>query len=82
MDLFYARSENLSVHLLHQIGITCMFIASKYNEIYPIRINTFYDKIAHFKVSVQQIKQQEALILQAIDYDTSNPTILEFTQIY
>jgi hypothetical protein len=57
MDQFYASAgQNLPLGLLHQIGITCMFIAAKYNEIYPIRIHIFYEKIAYFKVSVQQIK--------------------------
>ena len=26
-----------------------MFIASKYNEIYPIKLKNFYEKIAHYK---------------------------------
>lgn len=76
MDQYYAQvAENLSVNLLHLVGITCMFIASKYNEIYPVHIHTFHDKIGHFKVSTAQIKQQEALILQTLQYDTSNPTL-------
>ena len=52
MDLFYANSEeSFEINDLHIIGITCMFIASKYNEIYPIKLNTVYEKIGHCKIS-------------------------------
>ena len=30
-----------------------MFIAGKYNEIYPIKLRTFYEKISHFKISME-----------------------------
>ncbi len=33
-----------------------MFIASKYEEIHPIKLKVVHDKIAHRKLSVESIK--------------------------
>ena len=35
---------------LHLVGVTCMFMAGKYEEIKPIRIRTMVEKIAHKKI--------------------------------
>lgn len=32
---------------LHIIGVTCMFIASKYEDYYPIKMKIVFEKIAH-----------------------------------
>ena len=48
MDQFYANAEySLEASDIHSTGITCMFIASKYEEIFPIRLKTVYNKIGH-----------------------------------
>ena len=48
MDLFYKNSKiSHELNELHLIGVTCMFIASKLEEIYPIKIKTVFEKIAH-----------------------------------
>ena len=44
---------------LHLIGVTSMFIASKYQDIYPLRLKIVKDKIAHNKLSCQEIKDKE-----------------------
>ena len=52
MDLFYASSEKShNLNDLHIIGVTCIFIASKYNEIYPLRLKTIVEKIGHYKIT-------------------------------
>ena len=39
MDLYYANcKESLEINKLHIIGIVCMFISSKYNEVYSIKL--------------------------------------------
>lgn len=37
----------LELHELHLIGVTCMFIASKYEDVYPLLMKTVYNKIGH-----------------------------------
>ena len=44
---------------LHLIGIVSMFIASKYQDIYPMRIKVIQEKIAHGKLSCDDIKKRE-----------------------
>lgn len=36
---------------LHLIGVTCIFIACKYEEIYPLRLKIVEERIAHKKLS-------------------------------
>lgn len=40
-----------------------MFIASKYEEIYPIKLSVVYEKIGHRKLSKDEIKAKEADIV-------------------
>jgi len=42
----------LKISDLHSIGVTSMFIASKYEDIYPLRMNVIYEKIAHKKIAI------------------------------
>jgi hypothetical protein len=48
---------------LHIIGVTTIFLACKYEEIYPIRLKTVFEKIAHMKLTIEEIKNKEAIIL-------------------
>lgn len=44
---------------LHLLGVTCMFMASKFEEIYPLKLNVVYEKIAHRKITKDDIKSKE-----------------------
>jgi len=37
----------MEVSDLHITGVTCMFIASKFEDIYPLKMKTIHEKIAH-----------------------------------
>ncbi len=39
------------MHELHTIGVSCMFIASKYEEIVPFNLKILHEKVAHKKIS-------------------------------
>ena len=43
-------SRKLDVSELHLIGITCMFIASKYEDITPLYLKTIVKKVSHGKI--------------------------------
>ena len=48
LDQYYKSTTVVhELNDLHLIGISCMFIASKLEEIYPIKIKTVFEKIAH-----------------------------------
>lgn len=59
-----------------------MFIASKYEDIYPLKMKMVFEKIAHKKLSIEKIKSLEMDILKAINYRIPAPTSHEFLKVY
>lgn len=79
---FKNKPESKEVSDLHIIGVTCMFIASKYEDIYPLKMKMVYEKIAHKKLSIEKIKTLELDILKVIKYKIPTPSPLDFLKIY
>ncbi|KAM3130663.1 hypothetical protein pb186bvf_017255 [Paramecium bursaria] len=78
LDFYFVKSERqLEVSDLHLSGVTSMFIAAKYEEIHPMKLQVVHDKIAHKKLSIDQIKKKESEILQTIGFDLCGATIYE-----
>ena len=46
-DAMNRQKKSLQLQELHVTGITCMFMAYKYEDIYPLLMKTVYNKIAH-----------------------------------
>lgn len=63
---------------LHLIGVTCMFMASKYEDIYALRLKVICEKIAHKKLTPDQIRLKEMEILSTLEYKMTNATLYEF----
>jgi hypothetical protein len=83
MDRFFKNSPNvLQVADLHIIGVTSMFLASKYEDIYPLKMKTVYEKIGHGKLEVATIKKLELEIMKVIDYKIHAPVVLDFLKVY
>lgn len=59
-----------------------MFIASKYEDIYPLKMKMVYEKIAHKKLPIEKIKSLEMDILKTIKYRIPAPTSLDFLKYY
>lgn len=59
-----------------------MFIASKYEDIYPLKMKMVFEKIAHQKLSIEEIKALELDILKTINYNIPAPTVLDFLRVY
>lgn len=79
MDRYFKGSvEPLKISSLHCVGVTSMFIASKFEDINPLRMKTVDEKIAQKKIPVDKIKQQELEILKVVRYQIHAPTILDF----
>ena len=58
-----------------------MFIASKYEEMYPIKLEVFCEKAAYGKFTKEQIKDKEMEILESLDFDVMGPNVFSFSQI-
>jgi len=83
MDRYLKRStEKLLSNDIHLIGVTCMFIASKFEDIYPMRMKTIYEKIGHKKLSIEQIKNCESQIMKCLGFLMHVPTTFDFVKTY
>ena len=67
---------------LHLIGVTSMFIASKYHDIKPLRLKTVQEKIAHDKLTCEEIKNKEDEISRFLNYSFGLPSMWDFITIF
>lgn len=59
-----------------------MFVASKFEDIYPLKMKMVYEKIAHKKLPMEKIKALEMEIMKIIKYRIPAPTSLDFLKVY
>lgn len=60
MDSFFMKtSASHRSSDLHLVGVACIFIACKYEEIYPLKLRVIHEKIAHRKLSKEEIIKKE-----------------------
>ena len=65
MDRYFKHAGlSLKITDWHAVGVTAMFIASKYEDIYPLRMKTIDERIAQKKIPIEQIKTLELDILR------------------
>jgi hypothetical protein len=84
MDNYIDKSPSM-IHTedIHLIGITCIFLASKFEDVIPIRMDCIVTKIGHEQFSAQTIKIKERQILAIIEFDNLIRTsIYEFIKTY
>lgn len=80
VDRFLSRMA-VTREKLQLVGTASMFIASKYEEIYPPELKDFV-YITDDTYNKKQILHMEHLILKALNFDISVPTAYSFLQIY
>ena len=59
-----------------------MFIASKFEDVHPLKMKIVFEKIGHKKLAIEDIKSLELDVLKVIHYKIATPTILEFLKVY
>lgn len=59
---------------LHLIGLVCMFIAAKQEDIYPFRLSTISEKIARKKFTRIEILSKESEVIQTLNFDLETVT--------
>ena len=67
---------------LHLIGVTCMFIANKYYDIYPLKLKMVFVFFSHKKLSCQDIKNKEDEIMNSLNFIIGKSNIWEFINCY
>ena len=83
MDTFLCRTfysvSNQEVHLL---GLSCIYIASKMEDLIPIHLSHIVSKIGYNKFTKEQIQQKEKEILATIDFDLVNVSCYDFINAF
>ena len=84
MDIFIQKTKKIfNNEDIHLIGITCMFISSKFQEIYPLSLKNFIHKVGHDKFSENEIKTMEYQILSDIGLEVLVSTsVYDFLKTY
>jgi len=56
MDRYFAgEKERLPAGKLHLVGVVSMLLASKMEEVYPLKMKTVYEKIGHCKLPMHEL---------------------------
>ena len=69
MDRFFSQvKETLLPTQLHIIGVQSMLLATKMEEVYPLKIKTVFEKIAHKKIPMAELVEMERKIVEALNF--------------
>jgi cyclin B len=74
--LLFNVNRSFDADDVHLTGIVSMFIASKYVDVYPLKMNIVQDKIAHAAFSHESIKCKERDVMKTIQFHMTFPTVL------
>lgn len=78
MDEYFRKSpRRLKVSELHLSGVVAMWTASKYEEIYPLRLRTLEQKIAHGKLTQSELKNKETEMMAVINFQIEEGSVYE-----
>ncbi|CAD7963005.1 unnamed protein product [Amoebophrya sp. A120] len=80
LDRYLAKAP-VERQKLQQVGVTCLFIASKYEEIHPPEIRDLV-YITDHSSSRNDILDTEIAILNTLNFDISGPTIYHYVAYY
>ena len=77
----YAAKNNIKKSQLQLVGVSCMLIAAKYEEIYPPTLKDF-TYITNNGFTSREILQMEQKILFAVDFDVKTHSPYRFLERY
>ncbi|XP_061463441.1 G2/mitotic-specific cyclin-B1 [Rhineura floridana] len=73
----FLQNNKVAKRMLQLVGVTAMFIASKYEEMFPPEIGDFAFVTDHTYTNLQ-IRQMEMKILRSLDFKLGRPLPLHF----
>ncbi len=83
LDSYIAKTSNILTNQeIHLLGICSLFIASKSEDIIPLRMTHVKGKIGHSKFSESEIKAKERNILQTIDFNIITTSTYDFIRTF
>lgn len=81
IDRYLYNQSNVGKYQLQLIGVTCLFLAAKYEEIRPPTVNEFAD-LTDGACKPNDIIDNEAAVLSAINWDITPMTPNNWLNIY
>lgn len=81
LDRYLSTNVRVTKTCLQLIGITCLFIAAKVEEIYPPKLQDFA-YVTDGACTAEDILQRELIILTALEWQISPVTIIGWLGIY
>lgn len=78
----HQTGHSLSNKVIHSIGVTSMYMASKYEDVFPLHSKVVSEKIAHGSISAKEVVAREHEFLNLFDFNTDFVTHFDFLQTY
>ena len=75
LNEFESKSASFSKEDYQLVGITCLWIASKYEEIYPPRMSNYTEVTAN-TYTLGQMRRMEEKILEKLAFNLNHITML------
>ena len=83
MDMYISKCKSvLTNNDVHLIGIVSMFIASKMEDICPIRMSHVRTKISHGQFSEKDITKKEKMVLEALNFEVITTSTSDFIKTF
>lgn len=83
MDTFLSRTfYSVCNEEIHLLGLCCIYIASKMEDLIPIHLGHIVSKIGYNKFTKEQVQQKEKEILSTIDFDLVNASCFDFINAF
>lgn len=82
LTLIRSKGKMLINKDVHALGVTSMYLASKYEDIYPLHSKVVAEKIAHKAISAKEVLKKEQIFLGMFEYDIDFVTHYDFHQTY
>jgi cyclin B len=83
MDNYIHKAKQIITNAdIHLIGLVSIFIASKMEDIVPLRMSHMITSLGSNKFTVKEIKQQELNILKVLDFDYIFISSYDFAKTY
>jgi hypothetical protein len=81
-QFIYKSKATLSNNDVHLMGIVSLYIASKMEDVVPLRMSHVKTKIGHNKFSESQIKNREKSMLETINFDIITSSTYDFIKTF
>ncbi len=83
LDLFLFKTKTVLTNSdIHLIGVTCLYIASKMEDIIPLRMSTVKYRIGHGKFLEKDYKNCEKVILETLNFDLVATSSYDFVKTF